>query len=77
MLLTHSNMDNVPLDIHIGGNRLNRTSSIRFLGVMIDDRLSYNAHVNVLSKKLSCIEGAMKRNTNCLHPFVLRQVYYS
>ena len=77
MLLIHSNTFNVPLDIRIGGNRLNRTSCIRFLGVTIDDQLIYNAHVKVLSKKLSCVVGVMKRNANCLPPFVLRQEYFS
>ena len=42
-----------PLDIILNNTYLNRSSSVRYLGVFIDDKLNCKTHVESLEKKIS------------------------
>ena len=42
-----------PLDIILNNTYLNRSSSVRYLGVFIDDKLNWKTHVESLEKKIS------------------------
>ena len=46
--------DNIPLklpDLHIFDKNIERTSSIKFLGVMIDEHITWYNHINIIEKK--------------------------
>ena len=54
------------LSISIGNENLSLVETIKYLGVTIDDNISWNQHVNNLcSKILPRIELLLKLNTNC------------
>ena len=43
-------------NLYLCGTRLNRENEVKFLGVMIDDRLKWDSHIDFLERKLnSCI----------------------
>ena len=47
--------------IFIGGNKIKKVNSAKFLGVIIDDQLNWDQHVQHLTKKLRSITGALCR----------------
>ena len=47
--------------ITIGNTGIKRVSEIKFLGVTIDDKLSWDAHVKLLSKKLASCIGSINQ----------------
>ena len=47
--------DNIPLklpDLKIGNNSIERTTSVRFLGVLIDENITSEDHIHTEEKKL-------------------------
>ena len=55
--LFHKNSvkDNIPLnlpDLHISNKSIERKSSIKFLGVMLDEHIAWNDHIHVIEKSL-------------------------
>ena len=52
--------DNIP-PIMIGATEIKRVSEIKFLGVVIDEKLSWDAHVKSLTKKLASCTGSINR----------------
>ena len=47
--------DNIPLklpDLHISNKSIERKSSIKFLGVMLDEHIAWNYHIHAIEKKL-------------------------
>ena len=48
--------DNLPLQLpvlRINNYEIKRSSSIKFLGVMVDEHLNWKGHINVIENKLS------------------------
>ena len=48
--------DNLPLQLpvlRINNYEIKRSSSIKFLGVMVDEHLKWKGHINVIENKLS------------------------
>ena len=76
MVFTHRPIKREDLVIEIGGTRVQNVRAAKFLGVTVDDRLSYNQHVSELSKKLSCSIGLMYRVYNCVPRFVISTLYF-
>ena len=56
--------DNIPLklpDLHISNERIERKSSIKFLGVMLDEPIAWNDHIHAMEKKLAKNIGLLCR----------------
>ena len=75
MVFTDRPIKREDLVIEIGGMRVQNVRVAKFLGVTVDDRLSYNQHVSELSKKLSCSIGLMYRVYNCVPQFVIKTAF--
>ena len=45
--------------IMIGSTEIKHVSKIKFLGVLIDEKLSWEAHVKSITKKLVCCTGSI------------------
>jgi hypothetical protein len=52
--------------IKIGGESINRVKTTKSLGVVIDDKLKWEDHIDSISKKVSSGIGAILENT-CMH----------
>jgi hypothetical protein len=64
-------------DIKLNNNKIERVSEFKFLGIYIDDKLSWNNHVNYIGKKLSKVIGILKRMKSVLPQAILVQLYNS
>jgi hypothetical protein len=69
------NTDNVV--ISIDGQMINNTNCAKYLGLYIDNRLSWNYHVTHVMK-LCCVKiGVLKKVLPCLPSFVVPLYYNS
>ena len=46
-------------DLHIFNKTIERTSSIKFLGVILDEHITWNEHIKTIKKKLAKIIGLL------------------
>ena len=63
--------------LQIRGQVLPQCSSIKFLGVVIDDKLSFSAHITSVCDKVSRNIGFMKKVSHIIPNKPLRCLYYS
>ena len=60
-------------DICIDGHKIERVSSYKFLGVHVDESLSWDIHISKISKKVAKVLGALRR----LKPICPHQILVS
>ena len=77
MIFTHKSVNREDVLIEIAGERVQQATSAKFLGIRIDDRLSFNEHTIALCKKLSCALGSMHRMSVYVPMFLLRMLYFA
>ena len=68
--------DHQLLRINIDGNQIEHVKSQKLLGVIIDDELSFDEHIDKLSGKLAQRIGLLKKMKNYL-PLKERMAYYN
>jgi len=80
MLINKNNntsIDGEEFELSMGGNIISRTKSYCYLGIIVDERLSWNEHINDLCNKLSQVSGTMFRIRKLLSRKALMLVYHS
>ena len=60
-----------------GNTEVENVKCFNFLGIIIDEHLSWSDHINCLSTKLSRAIGVINRMKNCLPCYILKTLYYS
>ena len=65
------------LNLAINSKIIKRVSQTKFLGVIIDDKLTWKPHISSLNKKLSSICGRIYRIIKCLPESLYKQIYHS
>ena len=65
------------LTLIIDGNEIEEVSETKFLGVIIDDELSWEPHVNALCKKLKCCTGQLNRIYNFIPKELHKSLYHT
>ena len=78
----HQNLvkDNIPLklpDVHISNESIERKSSIKVLGVMVNEHIASNDHIDAIEKKLAKNVGLLYRARQCLDKESLKTIYFS
>ena len=68
-----SNVEN----LHINGIPIKQVTETKFLGVIIDDKLSWLPHIEQLAKKLQSICGRIYRIKSCLPEHLYKQIYHT
>ena len=68
--------ENIP-PIMIGATEIKRVSEIKFLGVVIDKKLSWDAHVKSLTKKLASCTGSINRFAASIPKTLYMNLYYT
>ena len=76
MLFTNRTVQNLP-NTYLGADLLEWVDSIKYLGVIIDNRLSFNLQINSINKKLSRSNGILYRLKSFLPKSLLLKLYYS
>ena len=69
--------DSSELLLQIDGIPIKQVRSTRFLGIIIDEKLSWNEHIEYLTKKLKCQVGAINRIKDCVPRDLHRDLYYT
>ena len=75
MVLRSAKMPPVPLDVSIDGQMLPQVSTHRHLGLVVDEHLTWSAHVQSVTAKVSQRLGLLWRLRNRLSGLVLRELY--
>ena len=77
MIFTHRSLPlNLP-DVVIRGSPIARVNSCTFLGITIDDRLSFTTHVNNISNKISRSLGVIRKASSYVQYPILKSLYFS
>ena len=63
------------LELSINNESINRVSSVKSLGVFIDENLTWQTHIDKLSKKIASGIGAIKRIRPFVPPDTLLYIY--
>ena len=63
--------------IHIDNILIDRVTSTKFLGVIVDDKISWKDHIALLSLKISRGIGAINRIKHLVSPSILLLLYYT
>ena len=69
------NMENIYFKLN--GTKLTRSNCVNYLGMQIDEHLSWNSHVNLLSKNLSRANGILAKLRHFVPKHILTSVYYA
>ena len=64
-------------NIQVSNTTLSNQHFIKFLGVMIDDKLTWNAHLNKVYNKLLPNKRLLMNSKNLLPEFCLRKIYFA
>ena len=62
-------------DVHMNNVKIEYASSTRFLGVIIDDKLSFKLHINEITKKISKNIGVLYKLRQYVPNDTLTSVY--
>ena len=65
------------LNLEIDGIPIKQVTETKFLGVIIDDKLSWTPHIDKLTKKLNSICGRIYRIKNSLPSQLYKQIYHT
>ena len=72
--------DNLPLvlpDLCINNAKIKRENSLKFLGVMIDENLTWKTHVELVENKVSKSVGILFKASHFLNANCLRSIYFA
>ena len=64
-------------DLKIGSKSIKKTSSIKFLGVMLDEHISWNDHIKTVENKLAKNIGLLNCVSYILYKNSLKAIYFS
>ena len=65
------------LDVFIKGSKIEQTKSIKYLGILIDDKLKWHEHINFVANKLFAANGILCKLQRYVPQNALISVYYS
>jgi len=63
--------------LHLNGNIIKQVSSVKFLGVTIDENLTWLPHIENLKKKLACSQGVLYRIKDSVPKQLYKTLYHS
>ena len=77
MIHTHRPFDVDDCTVVIRNRPLQYVKMTKFLGMTLDDRFNYNAHVRTLSKQLARVKGILYKMSNVMPPDIIKNLYNS
>jgi hypothetical protein len=63
--------------IHIAGQEIEMHESVKYLGIYVDEKLSWSDHINKLTQKVNMYSGILGRIRSSLDNQTLRTIYMS
>ena len=77
MIASRKNNQLTDFNVKINDKTITRTTCVKYLGVFIDDKLTWSKHIAYLEKKLSRSVGLFYRTRQYLSDSALRSLYFS
>jgi len=77
MILTATRSQNCNFEISMNGVRIQQSDSIKYLGVIIDNKLSWKPQISSLCRKLSQACGVVSKIRHFADINILRLIYFS
>lgn len=77
MTIANKNKTVKELNVKINNIKIESTDNYKYLGLWIDKQLSWNTHVDKITKKLNPLIGAIRRIAKFLPNYTLKSMYYS
>ena len=75
-MLFHKHNKVVPnLDLNINGSTIDQVSTFKFLGLHINSQLTWQTHINEISKRISRVIGLLYKMQNILPKIFLFSLY--
>ena len=65
------------INVQINGTQIERVESFNFLGIMLDENLTWKSHIEMVAKKISKVTGILYRLKNIFLESVLFVLYNS
>ena len=65
------------LDVFIKGYKIEQTKSIKYLDILIDDKLQWHEHIDFVENKLSAANGILRKLRRYVPQNAQISVYYS
>ena len=74
----NTTLDNIEVyDISINGIPIKQVSETKFLGIIVDDKLSWDPHIKNLRRKLSTSTGILNRIKDCIPTELHKSLYHT
>lgn len=70
-------MGNKDVEVFIDNNSISLSSSVKFLGILIDDKLCWKPHISTISSKIARNTGILSKLRNILDKKTTLMLYYS
>ena len=77
MIFTRQRIENSSIEININGTKIERKTEMRFLGVIIDERLTWSHHIAAVRLKMARYVGIMYKIKNQIPMQARVQIYHS
>ena len=65
------------MEITCGDNTISTQTSVKYLGLTIDNKLSFKQHIQCIERKIACSVGVMGKLKYYLPKETLLQLYYA
>lgn len=73
----HRPVESPAAKLLINEKTVERVSEIKYLGLIIQDTLKWNAHINNIIRKSAPLTGVLRRLNRCTPPHLLRAIYFA
>ena len=77
MMIFGKNNNSVDLEITLGDVLIPQVHATKFLGVWLEDKLSWSTHITVVRKKLQSRHGLLKRSKSFLSAHCMKILYFA
>ena len=77
MLFKGSKGEDIDLNISVNSKPLTRVTKVKFLGVIVDEKLSWKPHIGYISRKISKSLGIMYKIRKYVNTKSLRDLYFT
>ena len=77
MYFRSSRANIITKDLYYKNFKMEKVTSIKFLGIIISETLTWDDHIKSLNSKLSKISGSLFKLGKCLPKDLLRSVYFA
>jgi len=82
MIIRNNNIDNTQLyrdyyDLYLKNTKISCSDQTRILGVVLDNQLKFDKHVQHIIKSINPLIGSIFRKSHCFEPNIIRKIYTS